>query len=295
MFIIHVVMVTLYWCLSVRWSRCSPQRWDGFRFGLGHYHLERAGLPWQPATDWLHHPVTRNRSVSSPCSPSSSLVTCHDVCVCVCVCARVRTYMYGVVSGTHTQIILGKWGIVSKWGWPQLANHLLINLGGSIHAIGCPLALLESSIFSSAPGRKLYLLCSLFFLFFTLFWLDYCISFWGHHMNTHHESGVKLMSPVTLAHLRFPEIHHMYVCMCVCVCVCVCVCDRAATVENHNIVLKEKMSWTLGMWDCKLFALKLEISLFYYLHNLVKYWCNVSALIKCENRSGELNEDPCIC
>ena len=43
-------------------------------------------------------------------------------------------------------------------------------------------------------------------------------------MNTHHESGVKFMSPVTLAHLRFPEIHLMYLCMCVCVCVCAFVC-----------------------------------------------------------------------
>ena len=54
-------------------------------------------------------------------------------------------------------------------------------------------------------------------------------------MNTHHESGVYFMSPVTLAHLRFPENHLMYVCVCVCVCVLVqneagkvhlCLCER---------------------------------------------------------------------
>ena len=213
MFIIHVVMVTLYWCLSVRWSRCSPQRWDGFRFGLGHYHLERAGLPWQPATDWLHHPVTRNRSVSSPCSPSSSLVTCHDVCVCVC--AR----MYRVVSWTHTQIILGKWGIVSKWGWPQLANHLLINLGGSIHAIVCPLALLESSTFSSVPGRKLYLLCSLL-SFFTLFFVGLLHFFLGTSYEYTPWKWGKIDVPSYTGTSPIPR-NPPHVCMCVCVCVCV--------------------------------------------------------------------------
>ena len=44
-------------------------------------------------------------------------------------------------------------------------------------------------------------------------------------MNTHRESGVKFMSPVSLPNLRFPENHLIRVhCMCVCVCVCVCVC-----------------------------------------------------------------------
>ena len=38
-------------------------------------------------------------------------------------------------------------------------------------------------------------------------------------MNTHRESEVKFMSPVSLSNLRFPENHLMYVCMCVCVCV----------------------------------------------------------------------------
>ena len=93
---------------------------------------------------------------------------CVCVCVCVCVCM-------GWFSGTHTQIISGKWGIVSKRGWPHIANSLLINLGGSIHAIGCPLALLESSIFSSVPGRKSYLLC--YFFLFCLHFFGWIIAF----------------------------------------------------------------------------------------------------------------------
>ena len=38
-------------------------------------------------------------------------------------------------------------------------------------------------------------------------------------MNTHRESGVKFMSPVSLPNLRFPENHLIRVCVCVCVCV----------------------------------------------------------------------------
>ena len=53
------------------------------------------------------------------------------------------------------------------------------------------------------------------------------------------------MSPVTLAHLRFPEIHLMYVCVCmcacvcvysVCLCVCVCVCVRVYLPKNKDLV-----------------------------------------------------------
>ena len=145
----------------------------------------------------------------STVNPSVSYLTFHLInMLYVCVLCVYVEFVWGGFRG-DTQIISAKWGIVSKWGWPQIANRLLINLGGSMHATGCPLALLESSIFSSVQGRKSYLLC---FLFLTL-WVGLLHGFWGHHMNTHHERGVKFMSPVTLAHLWFPEIHLVYVCV----------------------------------------------------------------------------------
>ena len=78
-------------------------------------------------------------------------------CVCVCVCVRV---CIGGFSGTHTQIISGKWGIQKQWGYPQIQKSLVKQTRGSMHAIGCPLALLESSIFPPVTGRKSYLLCN---------------------------------------------------------------------------------------------------------------------------------------
>ena len=86
---------------------------------------------------------------------------CLWVCVCVCV------YMKGF-SGTHTQIISGKWGIQKQWGYPQIQKSLVKQSRGSMHAIGCPLALLESSIFPPVTGRKSYLLCNSFLHFFGL-------------------------------------------------------------------------------------------------------------------------------
>ena len=86
------------------------------------------------------------------------------VCVCVCVCI-------GGFSGTHTHFISGKWGIQKQWGYPQIQKSLVKQSRGSMHAIGCPLALLESSIFSPVTGRKSYLLCN---FFFTNFWSTYC-------------------------------------------------------------------------------------------------------------------------
>ena len=79
------------------------------------------------------------------------------VCVCVCVCVCI-----GGFSGTHTLFISGKWGIKKQWGYPQIQKSLVKQSRGSMHAIGCPLALLESSIFSPVTGRKSYLLCNFF-------------------------------------------------------------------------------------------------------------------------------------
>ena len=56
------------------------------------------------------------------------------MCVCVCVC--------------------GGGGVIKKqWGYPQIQKSR-----GSMHAIGCPLALLESSIFPPVTGRELRVL-----------------------------------------------------------------------------------------------------------------------------------------
>ena len=92
-----------------------------------------------------------------------------SVFVCVCVCVCVCVYMRGF-SGTHTQIISGKWGIPKQWGYPQIQKSLVKQSRGStcMHAIGCPLALLESSIFSPVTGRNSYLLCNFFLHFFGL-------------------------------------------------------------------------------------------------------------------------------
>ena len=61
-------------------------------------------------------------------------------------------------------------------------------------------------------------ICCVTFCYTFLVYLLQC--FWGHRMNTHRESGVKFMSPVSLPNLRFPENHLIRVCVCVCVCVC---------------------------------------------------------------------------
>ena len=47
---------------------------------------------------------------------------CVRACVCVCVCI-------GEFSGTHTQIISGKWGIQKQWDIPRSKNRWLSNLG----------------------------------------------------------------------------------------------------------------------------------------------------------------------
>ena len=95
---------------------------------------------------------------------------CVCVCVCKCVYDCVRMYR-GVFGDTHTLFISGKWGIQKQWGYPQIQKLLVKQSRGSMHAIGCPLALLESSIFSPVTGRKSYLLCN---FFFTHFWSTYC-------------------------------------------------------------------------------------------------------------------------
>ena len=103
------------------------------------------------------------------------MYACRPMCVCVCVCVCVCMCMYvcvcvciGGFSGTHTLFISGKWGIQKQWGYPQIQISLVKQSRGSMHAIGCPLALLESSIISPVTGRKSYLLCNFFLHIFCL-------------------------------------------------------------------------------------------------------------------------------
>ena len=80
----------------------------------------------------------------SYCPSNVDTVTVCVCCVCVCVCVCIGGY-----SGTHTQIISGKWGIQKQWGIsPESKKSLVKQSRGSMHAIGCPLALFESSYFS---------------------------------------------------------------------------------------------------------------------------------------------------
>ena len=153
------------------------------------------------------------------------------VCVCVCVRACVRVFVRACVcvcvciggfSGTHTLFISGKWGIQKQWAYPQIEKSLVKQSRGSLHAIGCPLALLESSIFSPVTGRKSYLLCN---FFFTHFWSTYCsVSrdiVWIHTMKVGYNSFPQFRcqisdSPKTTS--------YVYVCVCVSVCVWVSIC-----------------------------------------------------------------------
>ena len=160
---------------------------------------------------------------------------------------------------------LNKWYTKQKSKWPQIANRLLINLGGSIYAIGRPLALLEFYFFLSTPVENPICCVLLFFSFLHFFGCIIAFFFWGHHMNTHHESGVKFMSPVTLAHLWFPRnppgpnsTSCMYVCVCVCVCFCVyafvcicsCVCVFAGEISAPNCDHPPILLWTdLRRWS----------------------------------------------
>ena len=135
------------------------------------FHVPRFGVPHcLQETTWVYTYIHIYGGTASVCK-CVCVCVCAYVCVCVCACVCMGWFL-----GTHTQIISGNWGIDSKWGWPQIANRLLINLGGSIHvhAIGCPLALLESSIFSSVE----YICCVLFFFFYT-FWVGLLHFFLG--------------------------------------------------------------------------------------------------------------------
>ena len=154
--------------------------------------------------------------------------------VCVCVHRFVCVRMYRGFSGTHTLFISGKWGIQKQWGYPQIQKSLVKQSRGSMHAIGCPLALLESSIFSPVTVEN-YICCVTFFY---TFWSTYCnVSgdiVWIHTVKVGYNSCPQFRCQISDS----PENHLirvcvrrfvcvcvcMYVCVCMCVYVCVCVC-----------------------------------------------------------------------
>ena len=99
----------------------------------------------------VRHTSPRSPVICVYFSRSTIYTKYQYVCVCVCVCECV---CIGGFSGTHTLFISGKWGIQKQWGYPQIKKSLVKQSRGSMHAIGCPPALLESSIFSPVTGRK---------------------------------------------------------------------------------------------------------------------------------------------
>ena len=144
---------------------------------------------------------------------------CVRACVCVCVCVCVRACVcIGGFSGTHTLFISGKWGIQKQWGYPQIQKSLVKQSRGSMHAIGCPLALLESSIFSPVTGRKSYLLCN---FFLHIFGLLIAMFLGTSYEYTPWKWGI-IHVPSFAAKYPIPR-KPPHTCMCVCVCVCIVV------------------------------------------------------------------------
>ena len=122
----------------------------------------------------------------------------------------------GGFSGTHTLFISGKWGIQKQWGYPQIQKSLVKQSRGSMHAIGCPLALLESSIFSPVTGRKSYLLCN---FFLHIFGLLIAMFLGTSYEYTPWKWGI-IHVPSFAAKYPIPR-KPPHTCMCACVCVCV--------------------------------------------------------------------------
>ena len=115
---------------------------------------------------------------------------CISVCVCVCVCVHVRVCIH-----IHVCMYACTCMYVCMYMYMYIYNvcvfcvyvctmcvcvcvcvcvlffsqkSLVKQSRGSMHAIGCPLALLESSSFSPVTGRKSYLLCNFFLHIFGL-------------------------------------------------------------------------------------------------------------------------------
>ena len=164
------------------------------------------------------------------------LCMCSCKCMCMCVHARlcvcVRMYR-GVFGDTHTHFISGKWGIRKQWGYPQIQKSLVKQSRGSMHAIGCPLALLESSIFSPVTGRKSYLLCN---FFLHIFGLLIAMFLGTSYEYTPWKWGI-IHVPSFAAKYLIPR-KPPYTCMCVCVCVrmCMCVCAWTGCVYVNEIM-----------------------------------------------------------
>ena len=69
----------------------------------------------------------------------------------------------GWFSGTSIQISSGKWGIVWEWDVPN-RKIACSQYRGSKHGIGCHMRLLEQTILSPVPGKKLYCCVLCFFV-----------------------------------------------------------------------------------------------------------------------------------
>ena len=161
---------------------------------------------------------------------------CVCVCMCVCVCVRMYSFFFG---DTHTLFISGKWGIQKQWGYPQIQKSLVKQSRGSMHAIGCPLALLESSIFSPVTGRKSYLLCN---FFLHIFGLLIAMFLGTSYEYTPWKWGI-IHVPSFAAKYPIPR-KPPHTCKCVCVCVCVHLCGLArATLWEY---LNNRTQWWLS-------------------------------------------------
>ena len=163
--------------------------------------------------------------------------------VCVCI---------GRFSGTHTLFISGKWGIQKQWGYPQIQKSLVKQSRGSMHAIGCPLALLESSIFSPVTGRKSYLLCNFFLHIFGLLiamFLGTSYEYTPWKWGIIHVPSFAAKYPIP----RKPPHTCMCVCVCVCVCACKCVCVCVSVclfvcLSVYSPVISDKDSAQKSFW-----------------------------------------------
>ena len=134
------------------------------------------------------------------------------------------------MSATHTHFISGKWGIQNSGDIPRSKRRTVHRSRGNIHAIGCPLVLLVSSIFPQVTGAQSHICCVTFLNTFlvrliTMFLgtsYEYSLLFVVYNSCPKFRCQIS-DSPKTTS--------YVYVCVCVCVCMCVCVCVCACVCD----------------------------------------------------------------